>query len=147
MRLHIAGLVCHPRIARGVGLIESIGGKFFPIRPNFFKHFRVVAIGFALLNEFGFHLIYDILLFLTHGLTQGIALTASEISQQSREKHHLLLIHGNAVSIFQILFHNGDIVGDERRIVLTLDKVGDIVHRPRTIQGTHGNQIFKHGGV
>ena len=27
--------------------------------------------------------------------------------------------------------------------MLTIDKIGDIIHRSRTVEGVHGNQIFE----
>ena len=82
---------------------------------------------------------------LTHRFTQSVTLATGEVCQQTRQKHDLFLIDCNAVSIFQIFFHYGNIILDRLTSVLTVDKVGNVVHRSRTIQGVHGDQVFKLG--
>ena len=80
---------------------------------------------------------------LTHSLAQSVRLATCETGKQSGEKHHLLLIHSDAISILQILLHHRDIIFDGKLSMLTLDKVGDIVHWTRTIQGVHRDKILK----
>ena len=64
-------------------LIEGIGGESFPVAPDLIERLRVVPVLLAALDELRFHGIDDILLFLTHGLTQGVALTTGEVCQQT----------------------------------------------------------------
>ena len=64
-------------------LVESVGGELLPVGPYLLKHLGVVAVLLATLDELGFHGVNDILLFLTHGLTQGIALATGEVGQLS----------------------------------------------------------------
>ena len=95
------------------------------------------------LNELRLHGVNDILFLLTHRLTQGVALTTGEVGQQSRQQHHLLLIHRDAIGILQIFLHHGDIVGNGLATMLTVDEIGDIAHRSRTIQGVHSDEVFE----
>ena len=125
-------------------LIEGIRSKIFPVAPYLLQDGRVVSILLATLDELGLHGIYDFYLFLTHGLTQGITLTTGEVGQLSRKKHHLLLVNGDSVGIFQIFLHTGDGIGNLFPSVLTVDELRNILHRPWTIEGIHGYQVFEH---
>ena len=126
-------------------LVEGIRGEFLPISPDLLQNLRVVAVFLAALNEFRLHRVDNILLLLTHRLTQGITLTSGEISQLSGEQHHLLLIHGNTIGIFQVFFHAGDIVFNLFTAVLSGNERRDIVHRSWTIEGIHGDKVLKDG--
>ena len=87
------------------------------------------------------HLAYHLL---THGLAQSITLAAGEAGEQTREQHHLFLIDGNAVGILEIGLHLGDIVFDFFLTLLAGDKLGDIVHRTRAVEGVHGDEVLEH---
>ena len=126
-------------------LIEGIGSELFPVTPNLLQDGWIMSIFLSLLNKLRLHRINDVLLLLTHRLTQGIRLTSGEVSQLSGKKHHLLLIHRNAISILQVLLHARDVILDFLLTVLTGDERRDIIHRSRTIQGIHRNQVLKHG--
>ena len=128
-------------------LVEGIGGKLLPVGPYLLKYCRVMAVFLATIDEFGFHGVNDVFLLLTHGLTQGIALTTGEVSQLARKQHHLLLIDGDAISILQILLHAGDVVFDLLLSVLTGNERGDVIHRSRAVEGIHGDEVFKHCGM
>ena len=125
-------------------LVEGVGGKLLPVGPYLFQYRFVMAVFLATLDEFGLHGVNDVLLLLTHRLTQGVTLTSGEVGQQSREQHHLLLIHRDAIGILQVFLHHGDIVGDRLVTVLTTDELRDIAHRSRTIQRIHGDEVFEH---
>ena len=124
-------------------LIESIGCKLLPVRPNLFEHLRIVSVLLSASNELRLHMIQLVAQFLTHCLTQGIGLTTGKVCQQTGQKHHLLLIDGNAVGIFQIFLHDGNIILDRLASPFTVDEVRDIVHRSRTIKSIHGNQVLE----
>ena len=124
-------------------LVEGVGGEGFPVAPYLLKHLRIVTILHTTFDELRLHGVDDILLLLTHRLTQGVALTTGEVGQQSGEQHHLLLIHGDAIRILQVFLHHRDIVGDRFISMLTTDELGDIAHRSRTIEGVHGDEILK----
>ena len=147
MRFHIASLISYPRIASGVRFVERIGSKLFPVGPNLLQNIGVVTICLALLNELRLHLVNDVFLLLTHRLTQSITLATGEVCQQTRQEHHLFLIHGDTVGVLQIFLHDRNIIGDERRIMFTLDEVGNVVHWTWTIQCVHSDQVFKHRWV
>ena len=114
-------------------LVEGVGRKLLPVRPYLLKHFRVVAVFLSSLNELRLHGIYDGLLFLSHCLTQGVALATGEVGKLAAQKHHLLLIDSDAVGVLEIFLHAGNVVCHKRRVMLSLDEVGDVVHRSRTV--------------
>ena len=124
-------------------LVESIRCKLLPVSPNLFEHLRIVSVLASAFNEFGFHVIQLVTQLFTHRLTQGIRLTTGEVGQQTGQKHHLLLIYRNTVCIFQILLHNGNIILNRFPPMLTVDKVRDVIHRPRTVEGVHRNQVLE----
>ena len=102
-----------------------------------------MAVFLASFEEERLHLVYDLLLFLTHGLTQGIALSTCEVGQLTREKHHLLLIDGDAIGVLEVFLHAGNVIGDRLLTILTGNERGDIVHRSRTVEGIHSDQVLK----
>ena len=124
-------------------LIEGIRGEFLPVGPYLLKHLRVVTVLHTTIDELGLHGIYDVLLLLTHSLSERIALTTGEVSQLAREQHHLLLIDRDAISILQILLHARDVIGNRLQAVLALDERRDIVHWAGTIEGIHGYEVLK----
>ena len=128
-------------------LVEGIGGKLLPVGPNLLQHLGIVAVPLSTLDEFGFHGVNDVFLLLTHRLTQGIALTTGEVGQLARQQHHLLLIDSDAISILQILLHTRNIVLDLLFTVLTGNERGDVIHRAWTVEGIHGDEVFKHRGM
>ena len=106
-----------------------------------------MAVGLSARNKLRLHGINDVFLLLTHGLTQGIALATGEIGKLSRQEHHLLLIDGDAVGVLQIFLHAGDVIFNFLLAVLTRNKLRDIVHWSRTVEGVHGNEILEDRGV
>ena len=108
------------------------------------QYLRVVPVLLTLLDELRLHRINDGLFLLTHRLTQGITLASGKASQLSGEEHHLLLVHGDSVGILQVLLHARDIVLDFLLSVLTGDEGRNVIHRSRTIEGVHGNEVLEH---
>ena len=145
--LEIGRLIGHPRIAGSMRLVEGVGGELLPVGPYLLKNLRIVSVFLATLDEFRLHGVDDVLLLLTHRLTQGIALATGEVGQLSAQEHHLLLIDGDAVGVLEVFLHAVDGVGDGLQAVFTLDEVGDVVHGARTIEGIHGDEILEDGGV
>ena len=89
------------------------------------------------------HLVDDLFLFLTHGLTQGIALSTREVGQLTREKHHLLLIDGDTIGVLEVFLHARNVVGDRLLTVLAGNERRDIVHWSRTVKSVHSDQVLK----
>jgi len=100
----------------------------------------------ALLKQ-DLHLLHILNLLFPNGLAQSIGLALSEARQLLRQKHHLLLIYGNAVGFFEVFFHFRRIIGNGLAPELAVNIIGDIVHRPRTVEGVHGNEVFKAVGL
>ena len=128
-------------------LVESIRCKLLPVTPYLFQYLRIMTVTHTALDKLGLHGIYDVLLLLTHRLTEGIALASGEVGQQATQQHDLLLIHGNTISILQVLLHNGDVVLDFLLTILSGNKGRDIIHRTRTVQSIHGNKVLEHRGT
>ena len=145
--LEVGRLVGHPRIAGGVRLVEGVGGELLPVGPDLLQYLRVVAVSFAALDELGLHGVDDLNLLLTHGLTQGVALAAGEVGQLSREQHHLLLVDGDAVGVLQPLLHQRMVVDHFLAALLAVDEVGDVLHRPGTVERVHRHEIRKPLGL
>ena len=147
MRFEVRRLESHPRVTRGMTLVKGVRSKLFPVFPNLVEHFLWVSVFHSALVEQRFQLIHLRNKFLTHCLSQRVALSASKVGQLPRQQHHLLLIHRNAVRIFKILLHARDVVLHLRWVAFTRNEVGNVVHWPRTIKGVHGNEVFKHRGL
>ncbi|MPM46384.1 hypothetical protein SDC9_93084 [bioreactor metagenome] len=141
------GLVGNPRITGGMRFIEGVLSKFFPVRPNLLQVFFFVAVGFPSENKFFFQGRHFVRQFLAHGLAQLIRLSPGEIGQQSRQKHHLLLVNRDSIGLVQKFLHYRNIVYDLLFSLLAGDKRRDIIHRAGTVQGIHCNQVFKLAGV
>ena len=128
-------------------LVEGVGSELLPVGPDLLQHLRIVSVLHTTVDEFRLHGVNDILFLLTHRLTQGVALTTGEVGQQTRQQHHLLLINGNAVGILQIFLHHRNIIGDRFLTVLTTDELRNVAHRSWTVEGVHGDEVFKDGGL
>ena len=136
-------MVSHPRIARRMTLVEGIRSKLLPICPNLVERLGFVSIGFPAFHELLLQSVHLVDKFLTHRFTQSITLASREVSQEAREKHDLLLIDRNAIRIFQVALHHRDVVLDFFLPMLAADERRDVIHRPRPVEGIHGNQIFE----
>ena len=145
MRFEVSRLVCHPRVAGSVRLVERIFSEFFPVAPYLVQNLLVVTVLSTTGNKLALQLFQNGHLLLTHGLTELIGLTSGKVGQLATQKHDLLLVHGNAVSILQVLLHARNIVGDRFLSQLTVNKSRDVLHRTRTVKGVHGNNVFEHG--
>ena len=141
--LEVCRLKSHPRIAGRMRLVEGIGCKLLPVGPYLVQHVLIISVLLAAFDKLGFHGIYYRLFLLTHRLTQGVTLTTREIGQQAREQHHLLLINGDAVGIFQIPLHHRNGIRNLLLSFLTGDERRDVVHGTRAVEGVHGDEIFK----
>ena len=106
-----------------------------------------MAVFLAALHELALEVVHLVDELLTHGLAQRVALAAGKVCQQTRQQHHLLLVDGDAVGVLEVLVHLGDIVDDGALAVLALDKVGDVVHGARTVEGVHGYEVLEGGGL
>ncbi len=128
-----------------MALVEGIGCEFFPVGPYLLKHFGVMAVGLAAFKEFSFKVVHLVDEFLTHGFSECVAFASGEVGQQSRQKHHLFLIDCDAVGVLEVFFHLGDVILDWGPTMFSGDEIGYVVHRPRTIQGVHGDEVLEGG--
>ena len=126
--------------------VEGIRGELLPVGPYLLQNLRVVAVLAAALDELGLQVIQFVLELLTHGLAQRVRLAAGETRQKARQQHDLLLIYRDAVCILQVFLHQVYVVDDGFAAVLAVDEVGNVIHRPRTVEGVHGDQILEGRG-
>ena len=110
MRFEVRRLESHPRIARGMTLIKGIRGKLLPVFPYLVEHFLGMTVFHSALVEQCLQLIHLRNKFLTHSLSQRVALSTRKVGQLSRQQHHLLLVHRNSIRIFKILLHARNVI-------------------------------------
>ena len=146
VRLQVARLVCYPRITSRVRFVERVRSELLPFTPYVLQYLRIVSVGLATGHELVFERRQHGNLFLTHGLAELIALAAGEVSQQTAEQHDLLLIDGDTISVIEVFLHDGDIVRHRFDTLFALDELRYIIHRSRTIEGVHGDEITDDGG-
>ena len=81
----ICRLISHPRIACSMTLVEGVRCELLPVSPYLLQYLWVMTVSHATLYEHWLHLIDNLFLFLTHCLSQSIALTSCEVSKLSRK--------------------------------------------------------------
>ena len=139
----VGGLVGYPRVACGVGFVEGIGGEFLPVFPYLVEFVFGMSVGFTTFVEENLEFVHFLDLLLAHGFAEGVALAAGESCQLAGEKHDLLLVYGDAIGVLEVLFHAGDVVFDRFASLLAVDEVGNVVHRTRTVERVHSDEVFK----
>ena len=104
-----------------------------------------MPFGRSAAHELVFQGVQDVYLLLSHGLAQLVGLALGETGQLLGQKHHLLLVHGYAVGVLQELLHLREVVFDGLFSQFAGYKVRNIIHRPRPIEGVHGNEVLETG--
>ena len=125
-------------------LVEGVGGKRLPVRPDLLQLPNVVPLVCATRHEVRLHLVDDVLLLFAHGLPETVGLPLREACELLGQQHDLLLIDRDAIGLLQILLTGVQIISNRLSPVLARNKIRDVFHRPWTIQGVHGNQVLKH---
>ena len=141
--LEVCSLVCHPRIARCVALVEGVGSELLPVCPYLLQFLQVVAVALSAFVELRTEFIQFCLELLTHCLTQSVALASGEVGKQTREEHDLLLIYSDAIGVLEVLLHNRNVVLNRLASLLTVNEVWDVVHRARTVERVHGYEVLE----
>ena len=141
------GLVAHPGVAGGVGLVEGVFGEGLPVGPDLLQDGLRVAVGQRALHEGFLERVEHGFLLLAHGLAELVGLALGEAGQLLRQAHDLLLVDRDAVGLLEELLHLGEVVVDLGRVVLARHEVRDVVHRARTVEGVHGDQVLETLGV
>ena len=130
-----------------MALVEGIAGELRPVTPDLLQRVLRIAILSSPSEELdleGLHLLLELL---PHRLTELVRLSTGEVGDLTGEEHHLLLIDGDPVGILEVTLHAGEVVGDLLASVLTIDEVGDVVHRPGAVEGIHRDQILEGRGL
>ena len=152
------GLISDVGVTNGMRFVESIRSESLPVSPDFVDQFfdifsfffgslDKIGIVFTTFDEFAFQFRQQFELLFTHSFTEGIRLSPGEQSQGPGLEHHLFLVDGNAVSVFQVGLHHRMVVFNGFFAVFAPDEGRDILHRPRTIQGVHGYQVLETVGL
>ena len=100
-----------------------------------------MAVLHSTLHELVLELHHHGYLLLTHSLTQLVRLTLGEVRKLSGEKHHLLLVDRDSVGLLEELRHFGQVVGDGLLAEFPGDEVRDVVHRTRTVERIHRDEV------
>ena len=143
MGLEPASLVADPCVAGCVGLVEGVRRKLAPVCPNLVQGILGMAVLYTAFYKLCVKALKNVNLLLTHGLTQLVRLAFGEAGHLLGNTHNLLLVNGNAVGLFQELSHYRKVKGNLFFSALTGNKGGNVVHRARTVQGVHGNQVLE----
>ena len=136
-----------------MGLVEGVRGEGNDDVPQGLDRLLGVAVVHHALAEALELLVQDLLLLLTHRLTQNVCLTQRVASQLLGDLHDLLLIHdqteGRTQDVLKRFFQLRVDGGDFLTPVLTqrVVRVRVRAHRARAIQGTDGRDIFEVVGL
>ena len=125
------------RFVKAVGC--ELGNLIKDVRCMFTTNtilFRAIDKQRALL----FHFLGD---FFTHRTAQQICAAERVTRHDLGQLHDLFLIDHDAVGFFEDRLQHRVHVIWFFQTVLTRDVIWDIIHRPRTIQGHHSDNIFK----
>ena len=146
VRFQIRRVVRQQGVGGGVRFVETVAGELFHQVEDLVGLFRRQAIfrrtGAEDLAVLG-HLFG---LLFTHGAAQHVGAAQRVAADDLRHLHHLLLIHHDAVGFGQNRFRAR--VGIiEAFAVLALAKIGNQVHRARTIQGHQRDNVFETVGT
>ena len=127
-------------------LVEGIAGELRPVTPDLLQRVLPVAVLSSPSEELDLESLHLLLELLPHRLTELVRLSTGEVGDLTGEEHHLLLIDGDPIGILEVTLHAGEVVGDLLASVLTIDEVGDVVHRPGAVEGIHRDQILEGRG-
>ena len=137
------GLVADPGVAGRVGLVEGVLGELLPVFPDLVQDLLRVTVGDASAHELVLERVQDVDLLLSHGLAELVRLALGEVGQLLRQEHDLLLIDGHAVGVVEVLLHLREVVLDLFEPQFPVDEGRDVIHRPRTVEGVHCDEILE----
>ena len=143
MRFQPAGLVGYPGIAGGVRFVEGVRGELPPVGPDLVQHLLGMAVFYAALDKIGIQALQHVDFFLSHGLAELVGLAFGEARHLLGNPHHLLLVHGYAVGFLQEFAHDRQVEGDLFLAPFAGDEGGDVIHRPRTVEGVHSDEVLE----
>ncbi len=147
MTLEPTGLIAYPGVTGGVRLIECVLGEFLPVLPYLVKRLLRMPVCHTSGHKLVLQRHKGLYLLLSHRLSQRIGLTLGEAGQFLRKKHHLLLIHGDTVSVVQILLHIREVVFYRLDAKFSVYEIRNVIHRTRTVQRIHRDQILEPLGM
>ena len=143
MRLEPARLVTYPGIAGSVRFVERIRSELLPVLPYLLQHLLRVPVLLSALDELSIQRLENVYLLLTHRFTELVRLTFRETRHLLGDKHHLLLIDGDTISLLQELLHGRKVVCDRLLSTLSGNERRNIVHRARTVQRIHRDKVLE----
>ena len=88
-------------------------------------------------------LLHDVAFFLGHGTAQKVAPPQRVPRKVAHDLHDLLLVHDTPVGRLQDRFQLRAVIGNGRRVILSLDILRDKIHGARTVQGDPGNDVLQ----
>src|SRR5680860_526645 len=145
--LQIGGAIGNQRVARGMRLVERVVPRFFHEVPKVINGLGSCAVLLSSLSELGLQPLQDGSDLLANTLAEIIRFRRGKAGDTLGDLHELFLIDSHAVCRAKHRLQPRIHVLHSFGVALVPDKLRDVLHRTRTIEGHQGNQIIKRGGV
>ncbi|SHE14663.1 Uncharacterised protein [Chlamydia abortus] len=143
MRLQVGRLIGQHPVSRGMRPGKAVIGKTDDhiIDPVGF------LLGASLLHAARYEestlFVQHLALLLADGSPQQVRLSETEAGHRSRDLHDLLLVYDDPVSIFKYWHERFMRIFHFDQSVLGLNIFRNKIHRPRTVQSIHRNDVLK----
>ena len=136
-------------------LVEGILCEIGHVIVDLVRRFLIDSLRYAARNMLGFISVDEILTLLRHDRSLLLAHCAPDqvcasqcvAAKAPHNLHNLLLIDNAAIGRLQDRFKERGVVGDELRVLLAPDVLGDKVHRARPVQRYSCYQILDAAGL
>ena len=116
-----------------MGFVKSVAGKLVHDVENLVGFFGTDIILRRTFDEQDTLLVHFDNIFFAHCAAHFVGTAQSEIGDDLRGLHHLLLIHHDAVSIGQHLFQQRMRIVHRLAAMFAVDEIRNEIHRPWTI--------------
>src|SRR5680860_745690 len=141
--LQIGGAIGNQRVARGMRLVERVVPRFFHEVPKVINGLGSCAVLLSSLSELGLQPLQDGSDLLANTLAEIIRFRRGKAGDTLGDLHELFLIDSHAVCRAKHRLQPRIHVLHSFGVALVPDKLWDVLHRTRTIEGHQGNQIIK----
>ena len=125
-------------------LVKTIRRKFFKLLKNLFTNVARHAFFLRAIHKLHAHLGHEFSDLFPHGFAQRISLTTCEARHILGHLHDLLLVHRNTIRVCKRILEQRMHVRNFFASVFARNKRINKLHRARTIQRDHSNDIFNH---
>ncbi len=143
MRLQVAGLHRQHAVVRGMGFVETVVRELLPFLEDLLGGFFLNAVFLRAGDELDAVLLDFVFLFLGNGLAEVIGFGRGITGEVHCREHDLFLVDRDAVRLREDRLHQRVEVLDFLLAAHTGDVVRDELHRPRTVERDHGDNVLK----